>query len=141
MKLPRCFDRFRLQKPWPACHRLAYSPWTRARAARRGETATDECTASSNDPGLLLLGKDVVERPEEQPHAADDIEHLAETHAQRRDLAGGRARAFVGDDGAGQDHGGDLLGAGFHGVALQQRCPSQLPFDVAKVQFVLPPTA
>src|SRR5258706_5725651 len=76
LKPPRCVDRFGLQEPGPACHGLAHGPRARALPPWRDHAAADECAAPAHEPGLLLVRKDVVEGPEEQPHAADDIQHV-----------------------------------------------------------------
>jgi hypothetical protein len=53
-------------------------------------------------------------------------------------MAGGHARAFVGEDGTGQHDRGNLLRAGLHRVTLQDGGPAQLPFDLANIDLVLP---
>jgi hypothetical protein len=50
---------------------------------------------------FLWIREDVVEGPEEQPHAAVNVQHLAKADPQGGDVAGRGAGPFAGNDGAG----------------------------------------
>jgi hypothetical protein len=93
LKLPRCFDRLRLQEPRPFGDGLAYGPRTGAWPPWREHAAAGEGAPAADDAGLLLVRQDVVEGPEAEPHAADHLQNLSEAHAQRGNLAGRGARS------------------------------------------------
>ena len=137
-EVKRALDGLRLQEPRPGFHRLAYRAGTTARASLVRQAAAHERVPAPHDSIFQPIVHQVVERAEEQPHTAHDVQDVAKANGQDRDLPVGRPRAFGRQQRARQHQGSDFLGTGFHGVTLQQVGSAELPLDLPEIQFVLP---
>src|SRR6185369_10139254 len=81
-------DGLRLQQAWPRFGGLTQGAQTTSGAALLGEAAADEGVPAPDDALLQRVGRQVVERAEEQPHAAHDGQDLAKGYPQHGYVAG-----------------------------------------------------
>ena len=134
-------DRVWVQQSWPRFGGLTHGAQTTAWPAVRREAAAHEGVPAPHDARFQRDRSPGRRTGRRSSHMPRTTFRTWPKLTRRTGTLPRAARArSVARTRTGQDQGGDFLRASFHGVALQQRRPAQLPFDFAKIQFVLPAT-
>ncbi len=93
-EMQRRFHRCILQEPPPLGHGSAHGSRTRARSPRRGHAVAHARVAALEDLLRLSGAQQALAQLQRQPHGFDEFEDVDNAHAQHREVAGRRLRAF-----------------------------------------------